>query len=65
MWPEGSSVHWEGMWWPLAHSRPRLEVTGTEEEARGPLGSRALLDATRAWLGPPPSSDPYWEHQVL
>ena len=35
--------------WPLAQSRPRLKVTGTEAEARGPLGSRALLDATRAW----------------
>lgn len=56
--PEGSSVHWEGMWWPLAQSRPRFEVTGTEAEARGPLGSRALFDATRAWLGLLPSVSP-------
>lgn len=56
--PEGSSVHWEGMWWPLAQSKPRLEVTGTEAEARGPLGSRVLLDATRAWLGLLPSVPP-------
>lgn len=42
-WPEGSSIHWEDMWWPLAQSRPRLEVTGTEAEARGP---------TRVWIPP-------------
>lgn len=45
--PEGSSVHWEGTRWPLAQSIPRLEVTGTEPEAHGPLGSGAVLAATR------------------
>lgn len=39
------------MRWPLAQSIPRLEVTGTEAEARGPLGPGAVLAATRPGWG--------------